>query len=240
MSEKLGKAIMAASPSPLGLTSSGRQHVIISRRSIFVACVVALGVLTGTVLAERLRLRHNSTKLKSSKGAMKTTNSRLKAEKDEYKNLFKQMSGYLEEWKAGRDLSDEQQHTQMKSFQESSKALMQGLSDVRSVLEEKEFQLWEKEGLLEYQEERILDSEDQEVQMALYINLLAQQLLALNLTLPEGLEEQPYYGQERAHAAENDEDDVLKDRTQRRRRRLTRNTLSYRQHLIDETFPRLD
>ena len=60
------------------------------------------------------------------------------------------------------------------------------LDDVRTVLEEKEFQLWEKEGLLEYQEERLLDSEDQEVQMALYINILARSVLALNLTLPEG------------------------------------------------------
>ena len=51
---------------------------------------------------------------------------------------------------------------------------MNGLDDVRTVLEEKEFQLWEKEGLLEYQEERLLDSEDQEVQMALYINILAR------------------------------------------------------------------
>merc|ERR1712196_525381 len=93
----------------------------------------------------------------------------------------------------------------------SAEALMNGLDDVRTVLEEKEFQLWEKEGLLEYQEERLLDSEDQEVQMALYINILARSVLALNLTLPEGLEEQPYYGESRARAPGDDD-------AQRRRR----------------------
>lgn len=55
------------------------------------------------------------------------------------------------------------------------------------------FQLWEKEGLLDYQEESLIDSEDQEVQMTLYINQLAVQLRSLNLTLPPGLREQPYY-----------------------------------------------
>ncbi|KAH8079599.1 hypothetical protein JL720_9347 [Aureococcus anophagefferens] len=129
-------------------------------------------------------------------------------------NLFKQMSSQLDDWKAAHDLSLEAQKTRITSFKESSEALMLGLDDVRTVLEEKEFQLWEKEGLLEYQEER-LDSEDQEVQMALYINMLAQSMLALNLTLPEGLEEQPYYGQERAHTDDAPNDDAI-----RRRRRL--------------------
>ena len=47
--------------------------------------------------------------------------------------------------------------------------------------------------------------------MALYINILARSVLALNLTLPEGLEEQPYYGESRARAPGDDD-------AQRRRR----------------------
>merc|ERR1711965_49992 len=121
------------------------------------------------------------------------------------------MSKQLDDWRSAHDLSLEAQKTRITSFKESSEALMLGLDDVRTVLEEKEFQLWEKEGLLEYQEERLLDSEDQEVQMALYINMLAQQMLHLNLTLPEGLEEQPYYGESRARAPGDDD-------AQRRRR----------------------
>uniref|UniRef100_A0A7S3NPH2 Uncharacterized protein n=1 Tax=Aureoumbra lagunensis TaxID=44058 RepID=A0A7S3NPH2_9STRA len=175
---------------------TGARHVIISRRAVFQVMVIVIGLLAGSIAAERFRLKHNSSRLRDSKGAMKGTNLRLKAEKDDYKNLFKQMAEQLEEWKSTgeHDQNPEKQKTHMHSFKEMSEALMIGLDDVRTVLEEKEFQLWEKEGLLEYQEERLLDSEDQEVQMALYINLLAQHMIALNLTLPKGLEEQPYQG----------------------------------------------
>lgn len=200
------------------------EHVVISRRSVFAAFVIAVGVFSGSLLAERLRLGHNSRKLKNTKVEMKGTNLKLKAEKDDYNNLFKQMSDNLKQWKSTSRA--EEQKTRLESFKESSEALMDELEDVRSVLEEKEFQLWEKEGLLEYQEERLLDSEEQEFQMVLYINLLAQQMLALNLTLPQGLEEQPYYGQERV-GHDPDADDAARNRRRGRRR-----ALSYRRHLL--------
>lgn len=217
---------------------SGAQHVIVSRKSLFQITLLAVAVFIGTIVAENLRLHHNSTKLKDSRGAMKGTNMRLKAEKDDYKNLFKQMSAQLDDWKAAHDLSLEAQKTRITTFKESSEALMLGLDDVRTVLEEKEFQLWEKEGLLEYQEERLLDSEDQEVQMALYINMLAQNMLALNLTLPDGLEEQPYYGQERANHDDAAGDDAIRRIRKRRRLRskapLPGQTGAYRSHLLEE------
>lgn len=239
--EKLDKA------GPPSFCGSRAGYVIISRRSILLIFVVSIGGLGGALLAERIRLHHNSSRLKQGKVDMKDTNKRLREEKDEYSNLFKQLTHHLEQLKAGHDYPAEENKTQVESFKYSSNALMAGLEDVRSVLEEKEFRLWEKEGLLDYQEERILDSEDQEVQMALYINLLAQQMLALNLSLPEGLEEQPYYGQQRAHSAEVD-DDILKVERQsdkkitgsRRRQlqgavaHLRKNhiTGAYRQHLL--------
>ena len=216
---------------------SGAQHVIINKKSLFQIVLLALAAFVGTIVAENLRLHHNSTRLKDSRGAMKGTNMRLKAEKDDYKNLFKQMASQLDDWKAAHDLSLDAQKTRIASFKESSEELMVGLDDVRTVLEEKEFQLWEKEGLLEYQEERLLDSEDQEVQMALYINMLAQQLLLLELPLPDGLDEQPYYGQEHAKA----HDDGPSDDAIRRRRRLraaappkatAAATGAYRAHLL--------
>jgi hypothetical protein len=67
--------------------------------------------------------------------------------------LFGDMNDHLEEWKKGQDLTFEHQQERIESFQGQAEALIQGLEDVRTVLEEKEFQLWEKEGLLEYQEE---------------------------------------------------------------------------------------
>mmetsp|Transcript_4154 Transcript_4154/g.12714 ORF Transcript_4154/g.12714 Transcript_4154/m.12714 type:complete len:209 (+) Transcript_4154:38-664(+) len=182
-SEKLGKG-----------GGSAPQHVIVSRRSVFTAAVMALGVLSGSLMAERFRLRHNSGKLRSSKGTMKATNSRLKAEKDEYKNLFKLMSDRLEQWKSARDMSSAEHKSQLESFKDASKVLMMGLDDVRSVLEEKEFQLWEKEGLLEYQEERLMNTEDLEHEMTAYINTMAATLLDRNHSLPDGLVDQPYFG----------------------------------------------
>ncbi|KAK7242280.1 hypothetical protein SO694_000134124 [Aureococcus anophagefferens] len=186
---------------------SGAQHVIVSRKTLFQVVLLMVAAFVGTIVAENLRLHHNSTKLKDSRGAMKGTNMRLKAEKDDYKARApagparrrpatarapraEPLQADVEpadDWKAAHDLSLEAQKTRITSFKESSEALMLGLDDVRTVLEEKEFQLWEKEGLLEYQEERLLDSEDQE----------------------------PYYGQERAHTDDAPNDDAI-----RRRRRL--------------------
>ncbi|KAJ1456196.1 hypothetical protein M885DRAFT_518360 [Pelagophyceae sp. CCMP2097] len=173
------------------------------------------------------------------------TNARLKAEKEDYKSLFGTMAGQLEEWKAAHDLSRSAQALRVTSFKEASEQLMLGLDDVRTVLEEKEFQLWEKEGLLEYQEERLLDSEDQEVAMALYVNLLAVQLLALNVSLPEGLEEQPYFSQGDAQKQRASDDDAMERDdaaglesgenglvVRRRRLQAPRAVETYRDHLL--------
>ena len=66
------------------------------------------------------------------------------------------------------------------------------------------------------------------------LNMLATAMIARNLTLPEGLEEQPYYGQERAHTDDAPNDDAI-----RRRRRLRAKaplpagvTGAYRAHLL--------
>ena len=68
------------------------------------------------------------------------------------------------------------------------------MQSMQDLLEEKEFQLWEKEGLLEYQEERLVNTEDLETEMAAYINEMASQLLKRGKALPAGLADQPYFG----------------------------------------------
>ena len=200
----------AAAPSKFNIIS-GSQHVIVSKAGLFQVVLLLLAALGGTVIAEKLRLQRNKARQRDLHSGIKETNKRLGAEKEDYKNIFGQMSKQLDDWRSAHDLNVDSNRERLASFKESSEALMNGLDDVRTVLEEKEFQLWEKEGLLEYQEERLLDSEDQEVQMALYINILARSVLALNLTLPEGLEGQPYYGESRARAPGDDD-------AQRRRR----------------------
>jgi hypothetical protein len=113
-------------------------------------------------------------------------------------------------------MSLEQQAQHVVSFQEQAQALMEGLSDMQTLLEEKEFQLWEKEGLLEYQEERLMNSEDLELEMANYINEMAQTLRDKNASLPAGLEEKPYYGSQLA----NVDDDPANGEYGERRRQL--------------------
>ena len=80
------------------------------------------------------------------------------------------------------------------SFHQLATRLLEGLQSMQDLLEEKEFQLWEKEGLLEYQEERLMNTEDLELEMSGFINSMAKTLLLHNATLPEGLTDQPYYG----------------------------------------------
>ena len=62
---------------------SGAQHVIVSRKTLFQVVLLMVAAFVGTIVAENLRLHHNSTRLKDSRGAMKGTNMRLKAEKDD-------------------------------------------------------------------------------------------------------------------------------------------------------------
>jgi len=150
------------------------------------------------------------------------SNDKLKKEKSEYAVIFGELTEHLEEWKKGRDMSLEQQAKHVVSFQEQAEALMEGLSDMQTLLEEKEFQLWEKEGLLEYQEERLMNSEDLELEMANYINEMAQTLLGKELSLPAGLEEKPYYGSQLTNVDDDPaEEEEFGDRRLRGRRLLS-------------------
>lgn len=114
---------------------------------------------------------------------------------------------------------------------------MEGLSDMQTLLEEKEFQLWEKEGLLEYQEERLMNSEDLELEMANYINEMAQMLLQKNATLPAGLEEKPYYGSQLSNVdddpAEEDPAEYEATRKQRRLRATAGTVIKAARHASD-------
>ena len=178
---------------------SGTQHFIIPKRIVWTAMLVGIGTFLGMYLSEHLRAKQTESFLKHKNDGVKSANSRLKKEKSEYQVIFGELTEHLEEWKKGRDMSLEQQAQHVTTFQEQAQALMEGLSDMQTLLEEKEFQLWEKEGLLEYQEERLMNSEDLELEMANYINEMAQTLLQKNATLPAGLEEKPYYGSQLAN-----------------------------------------
>ena len=186
---------------------SGSSHLIIPKRIFAVVTLGALGGLSGVLVSNHLYNRQVEQFLHEKTSAAKRANTQLTGEKDDYRALFNKLTVQMDEDAKDGKITQEESG----GFHQLAQRLMEGLQSMQDLLEEKEFQLWEKEGLLEYQEERLLDSEDQEVQMALYINILARSVLALNLTLPEGLEEQPYYGESRARAPGDDD-------AQRRRR----------------------
>jgi len=173
---------------------SGSQHFIISKRVVFQTILIGIGTFLGMYLSEHIRAKQTEEFLRRKNEGVKVNNEKLKTEKEEYKTTFDQLTDHLDEWKKGRDMSIAEQAKHVTSFQQQAGQLMEGLSDMQTLLEEKEFQLWEKEGLLEYQEERLMNSEDLELEMANYINEMAQMLLKANQTLPSGLEEKPYYG----------------------------------------------
>lgn len=173
---------------------SGTQHFIIPKKIVWTTLLISLGTFLGMYISEHLRAQQAEDFLKHKNDGVKMSNAKLKKEKSEYAVIFGELTEHLDEWKKGRDMSLEQQAKHVISFQEQAQTLMEGLSDMQTLLEEKEFQLWEKEGLLEYQEERLMNSEDLELEMANYINEMAQTLLGKELSLPAGLEEKPYYG----------------------------------------------
>lgn len=195
---------------------SGTQHFIIPKRIVWTTLLVGIGAFLGMYLSEHIRARHTEEFLRNKNEGVKTANTKLQQEKTEYQEIFERLTDHLDEWKKSRDMTHEQQTQHVATFHGQAQALMEGLADMQTLLEEKEFQLWEKEGLLEYQEERLMNSEDLELEMANYINEMATILQSKNLSLPNGLQDKPYYGSQYGGADDDTEEGGNLDR-----RRLT-------------------
>jgi len=173
---------------------SGTQHFIIPKRIVWMTILIGIGTFLGMYLEEHIRAKQKEVFLRHKNDSVKTSNDKLKREKAEYQQIFGELNEHLDEWKKGRDMSVQETAQHVSNFQSQASVLMEGLSDMQTLLEEKEFQLWEKEGLLEYQEERLMNSEDLELEMADFINDMAARIQVINGTLPVGLDEKPYFG----------------------------------------------
>mmetsp|Transcript_20919 Transcript_20919/g.62416 ORF Transcript_20919/g.62416 Transcript_20919/m.62416 type:complete len:206 (-) Transcript_20919:22-639(-) len=172
---------------------SGSSHLIIPKRIMAVASVAIVGGLSGILLSNHMYSRSVETFLKEKTQMVAKSNRQLESEQEDYRALFNKLTWQLDQDEAkgeGREYTKEEAG----SFHQLAARLLEGLQSMQDLLEEKEFQLWEKEGLLEYQEERLVNTEDLETEMAGFINAMAATLLANNATLPEGLVDQPYYG----------------------------------------------
>mmetsp|Transcript_165 Transcript_165/g.610 ORF Transcript_165/g.610 Transcript_165/m.610 type:complete len:207 (+) Transcript_165:91-711(+) len=162
---------------------SGSQHLIIPKRILVAVVLVSTSVFGGILMSNRLYARRVESFLAQKHLSVKTQHKQLEKEREEYRDLFTKLTDQLKR----------PEEPEFKDFQVVAKRLLEGLQTMQDLLEEKEFQLWEKEGLLEYQEERLINTEDLEVDMTNYINLMANALLAKNVSLPDGIKDQPYF-----------------------------------------------
>ena len=172
-----------------GIQSSS-SHLIIPKRIFAVVTLGALGGLSGVLVSNHLYNRQVEQFLHEKTSAAKRANTQLTGEKDDYRALFNKLTVQMDEDAKDGKITQEESG----GFHQLAQRLMEGLQSMQDLLEEKEFQLWEKEGLLEYQEERLVNTEDLETEMAAYINEMASQLLKRGKALPAGLADQPYFG----------------------------------------------
>ena len=187
---------------------SGSSHLIIPKKILAVSLLALLGGFTGVLVSNHVYSRRVETFLHQKTKSVAKSNKQLEGEQEDYRALFNKLTWQLDQDEGkgtDRDLSKDQ----VGSFHQLATRLLEGLQSMQDLLEEKEFQLWEKEGLLEYQEERLMNTEDLELEMSGFINSMAATLLAHNGTLPEGLGDQPYFGSRHANTDDGPEIDAL-------------------------------
>ena len=170
---------------------SGSGHFLIPKKILLVAVLISAGVGGGILMSNRLYARRVEAFLEQKHKSVKNQHKQLEKEREEYRSLFTKLTDQLNTQKDSPKLKD---------FQVLATRLLEGLQTMQDLLEEKEFQLWEKEGLLEYQEERLMNTEVLELEMTNYINIMAAALLAKNITLPDGIIDQPYFDPQQRRA----------------------------------------
>ena len=145
---------------------SGSNHFIIPKKIVATTCMVGAAFFVGTYISEHMHYRQNEQFIRAKNLGVQESNSKLLREKIAYESIFDELKDHLADWEKGRDMSLVEQAEHVTSFHEQARELLNGLKSMQDLLEEKEFQLWEKEGLLEYQEERLMNTEDLEMEMA--------------------------------------------------------------------------
>eukprot|EP00640_Fibrocapsa_japonica_P007558 CAMPEP_0113939152 /NCGR_PEP_ID=MMETSP1339-20121228/5523_1 /TAXON_ID=94617 /ORGANISM="Fibrocapsa japonica" /LENGTH=147 /DNA_ID=CAMNT_0000942575 /DNA_START=275 /DNA_END=718 /DNA_ORIENTATION=- /assembly_acc=CAM_ASM_000762 len=143
--------------------------------------------------------------LERKNAAVKEKNDQLSSEKSEYEDIVKQLEDHMEEWTEEGEIPAEfmEKH---KAFHAKASNLIEQMHAVHTLLMEKEYELYDKEALLEYQEEQLMDSEDFEDRMIGYINEMGPKLKSHNEALPEGLEDEVWYGKDWTFSEDEDEE----------------------------------
>lgn len=163
---------------------TGSQHLIVPKRLLLVTVLAILSVFGGVLVSNHLYARKVEAFLAAKTKSVKNQNKQLEKEQADYQDAFRRLT---------RHLDQDGKIDSTASFHQLATRLLEGLQTMQDLLEEKEFQLWEKEGLLDYQEERLTNTEVLEQEMAGYINIMAKALLQRNQTLPDELVDQSYF-----------------------------------------------
>ena len=172
-----------------GIQSSS-SHLIIPKRIFAVVTLSALGGLSGVLVSNHLYNRQVARFLHGKTRAAHKANLDLANEKDAHRALFHKLTVQMDENAKDGKITQEESG----GFHQLAQRFMDGFQSLQDRLEEREFQLWTKEALQEYQEERLVTAEELETEMAAYINKMASQLEKRGKPLPAGLADQPYFG----------------------------------------------
>mmetsp|Transcript_501 Transcript_501/g.736 ORF Transcript_501/g.736 Transcript_501/m.736 type:complete len:182 (-) Transcript_501:175-720(-) len=172
---------------------SGTSHYIIPKRIVLFGIVIGVGMMFGMYLSEHLRAARMAKILEKKNMAVKVKNDELSEEKVEYEDIVNQLEAHMEEWTEDGGIPADflDKH---KAFHEKASNLLGQMHSVHALLMEKEYELYDKEALLEYQEEELMDSEDFEDQMISYINEMGKKMEDIGEQLPDGLEDEVWYG----------------------------------------------
>ena len=171
-----------------GIQSSS-SHLIIPKRIFAVVTLAALGGLSGVLVSNHLYTRQVARFLHGKTRAAHKANLDLANEKDAHRALFHKLTVQMDEDAKDGKITQEESG----GFHQLAQRFMDGFQSLQDRLEEKEFRLWETEVKLDYLEERLVNTEDVETEMAAYINKMASQLSKRGKPLPAGLPDQPYF-----------------------------------------------
>ena len=172
-----------------GIQSSS-SHLIIPKRIFAVVTLAALGGLSGVLVSNHLYNRQVARFLHGKTRAAHKANLDLANEKDAHRALFHKLTVQMDKNAKDGKITQEESG----GFHQLAQRFMDGFQSLQDRLEEKEFRLWETEVKLDYLEERLVNTEDVETEMAAYINKMASQLQKTGKALPAGLADQPYFG----------------------------------------------
>ena len=169
---------------------TGSTHLIIPKRIFAVVTLAALGGLSGVLVSNHLYNRQVGKFLHEKTRAAHKANWYLMQENYASRALFHKLTVQMDEDAKDGKITEEESG----GFHQLAQRFMEGLQSMQDRIEEKEFRLWETEVLLDYLEEKLVNTEDIETEMAAYINKMASQLSKRGKALPAGLADQPYFG----------------------------------------------